>query len=190
MKNLPTTLFFLVFSYLIVSNQAVAVGLGVAVMNDHSVSSIPFGSTAVVIPIYVTDEFEIEPFVTYKSFRSRESDGPSFDATSMELGVGLFLRADHRSKLSTYYGFRISQLSAELNFEPLSSASSQDEYDVIFITPLIGLESGVFESMSFGIELGMSIMEGSFTDGNNSSNNDDINSYSIHSAIVLRYHVM
>jgi hypothetical protein len=75
-----------------------------------------------------------------------------------------------------------------LSFEALTSASSQDEFDVTFITPLVGFEYGAFDSLSFGFEIGASIMDGSFIDGNNANNNDDIDAFSIHSALVLRYH--
>lgn len=168
--------------------DASAVGVGVAVMNDRSLSSVPVGSTALLLPIRVTNHLSMEPFFTFKSFDNTEADGSTFEVSTMELGVGVFMRSPTSSNVSNYFGARISKISSTVNFETIQSGpGADDEYDATVITPLVGFDYMGFEVMTLGIELGLSILDGSFTDGNNANNNSDLKMQALHSAIVVRY---
>lgn len=97
---------------LTLGSDALAIGVGVAVMNDRTLNSLPIGSTALQLPIRVTNEFSIEPFFTFKSFDNTEADGSTFEAKTMELGIGVFMRSQAASNISNYFGARISKVSS------------------------------------------------------------------------------
>ena len=86
------------------------------------------------------------------------------------------------------YRARISKISSTVSFETiLSGPGADDEYNATVITPLVGFDYMGFEVMTFGIEFGLSILDGSFTDGNNANNDSDLEMQALHSAIIVRY---
>ncbi|HTE39449.1 MAG TPA: outer membrane beta-barrel protein [Steroidobacteraceae bacterium] len=149
-----------------VSSSALAgAGLGVSVQS---------GDPTIFVPVDVGPKFRIESFVFYSHDKSEERlyDPPSpytlegvNEATTYELGLGLFGLAPTSENSQVYYGGRLSyrSIKCELRYEGtrqpgLVVTNEETKFDGAAISAVLGFEYRFTEHFSVGGEASITAM--------------------------------
>ena len=178
--------------------------LFIAAISPYAVSSnfglgasIKTGESTVYLPIRVSENFLVEPFLRYSKDNSETysvGSNVSYDTsnTSLNFGVGLFKTTDVSEDIKFYYGGRIAYSNNETRYnisEDSEVNNFTQELDGYTLSPTIGFEYIITNGFSVAIEAewsffnldgeisnseepgNISLVEGSSNDGNRTGTN-------------------
>jgi hypothetical protein len=143
--------------------------------------SIQSGDPTIYVPIDIGESFRLEPFFRYGNDKSEsrvyEPSSPYTvrevrEATTYQLGLGLFGSAGFNESVRAYFGGRLSYISAEFEYSfdggsrpPFTSFPPPEKIDSdgFSIEPTIGLEYRFTERFSIAGEVALIVSD---VDGN------------------------
>ena len=111
--------------------------------------------SAIYFPIRFDDRFVLEPYYEAQSIDT-SFEGVDTSSTLSEFGLGLFVPAPVRDRISTYLGLRVAFVSQEFedDFGPVSQ-----ELDGTRIAPTLGAEFQITPRLSVAGEADWSVLE-------------------------------
>jgi len=176
---------FILLIMLLASKSALSAsaGLGVSFNNSQSFFGYNLITPTVLIPIEVTPNLIIEPFLSYNTHNESRTSGGSIKIKNKTFGLGIFGTHSLGDKVSSYYGAKLSKFTIE--FTP--SGGSTDKNDYFTITPLVGFKYDATNTISTAFELGINFTDGEETDGSDPFFDTDVEETSLYAGLTMRY---